>query len=673
MLALALLVAVQLSDTTAARATPRYAAVRDSLEAAELRFFSLWGEAYRGSATEIDHWASVRGVMRSCPWPVDSRVDSAMRRRAHLIGDIAAGRCPTWVLGAVVGGDEASGIDNALASRFHAAVRNDRARLLTRFDSAAARFPDDAWIAGQRIRLLLDQQRYEAAVAASAECSTERWWCWTLRGYAHYHLGQLKASDEAYRQAIQRMPETTQCVWMNIAPLLSTVERRQVEASGCEARLALARNLWWLADPLWTDTVNERQVEHFARMTNIQLRRALDRDERWAWSAERGGDALAEMVLRYGWPNYITWGGEAMDDGEVGRVLTAGGRANSPYTTFEYAPSRVHFVPTMRALRAPLESVLSDWSLNSTPFKEPLSGVNDQSTAAVNGISFLTALGVVSRQWWPSEHMSFRAEVRELEAPALVHLRRQNNGILVVAGDPSRSRIEVDNAANAYRATLTWSDHSERTVIRDAVRQFRAGQVALSAEIPPIPALIELAVEGNDTLPVGRARFAVSPPPPLATLSDGKTIISDIVLLDPEELPVETTPTLQLLRGMRANQSVLAGNSVRLYWETYGYAITDTLAVAIGIRRIDEPNALQRLAVTFQLASDPNQPVAISWRRSHVNVGLAVNPSMVPIIPHGVVINLERLDAGNYEIVVAVRKEGEQEVTARRAVRRVLP
>lgn len=678
MLAVALLLVVQLSDTTPARAAPRYTAVRDSLEAAELRFFWLWGEAYRASATDIEHWSSLRGVMRSCPWPAATRVDSVMRRRAHMVGDSSDGRCPVWMLDTTVRSDEARGIDNALASRFHAPVRTDRARLLARFDSAAARYPDDEWIAGQRVRLLIDQQQYDAALAVSTVCSADHWWCWALRGYAHYHLGQLPASDAAYQEAVARMPQSIRCEWSDITPLLTLEERRQVQSNGCTAHLALARDFWWLADPLWTDTINERRVEHFARMTTIQLRRALDHDERWAWSAERGGHALAEMVLRYGWPNYITWGGEAIDDALSARVLIEGGRANSPYTAFEYVPHvppRVHFVPTLRALRAPFAAELSDWSLSPStpelPRNLPASAIAEPSGGFAGGVSVATASDFVARQWWPGEHMPFRVEMRELEAPAVVHLRRQHAGILAVASDASRSRLEVHEAANAYRATLTWSDGADRAVIRDSVRQFRAGQVAWVAEIPPAPALIELAIEGTAGRAVGRARFAVSPPPPLATMGPGEKAISDIVLLEPEELPVETTPTPQLLRGLRASQSVLSGNRVRLYWETYGYAPADTLEVALGIRRIDEPSALRRLAITFQLASDPNQPMAISWQRSHANVGAALNPGGVPVIPHAVVINLERLGAGDYEIVVAVRKPGDQEVTASRTVRRV--
>src|SRR5690606_17608244 len=42
--------------------------------------------------------------------------------------------------------------------------------------------PGDTWIAGQRVRYLVEARRFDEAVAAAAECRAAAWWCAALAG-----------------------------------------------------------------------------------------------------------------------------------------------------------------------------------------------------------------------------------------------------------------------------------------------------------------------------------------------------------------------------------------------------------------------------------------------------------------------------------------------------------
>jgi hypothetical protein len=54
----------------------------------------------------------------------------------------------------------------------------------------------------------------------------------------------------------------------------------------CEMRDSVAERVWWLADPLFSDSLNERRVEHDYRTVFAALKRASGSDERFDWRGE---------------------------------------------------------------------------------------------------------------------------------------------------------------------------------------------------------------------------------------------------------------------------------------------------------------------------------------------------------------------------------------------------
>src|SRR5439155_18255515 len=63
-----------------------------------------------------------------------------------------------------------------------ARIVDARAKLLVVLDSAATAQPSEPWIAGQRVRYLIEAGRLEDAAAAARACRAQRWWCSSLEG-----------------------------------------------------------------------------------------------------------------------------------------------------------------------------------------------------------------------------------------------------------------------------------------------------------------------------------------------------------------------------------------------------------------------------------------------------------------------------------------------------------
>src|SRR5437773_1184352 len=71
-------------------------------------------------------------------------------------------------------------------------IRDARATLLAALDDAGARLPGDEWIAGQRVRYLVEAGRDRAAVGAARECRADGWWCAALLSLAR--IGQTSGT-----------------------------------------------------------------------------------------------------------------------------------------------------------------------------------------------------------------------------------------------------------------------------------------------------------------------------------------------------------------------------------------------------------------------------------------------------------------------------------------------
>ncbi|HEY6224489.1 MAG TPA: hypothetical protein VIW26_11940 [Gemmatimonadales bacterium] len=187
------------------------------------------------------------------------------------------------------------------------AIKRARLHLLELLDSAAARLPGDWWIAGQRVRYLVESDRLADAVAAARACRAEQWWCEALEGFARHAAGEDAAADSVYAAAVADMPAPQRCRWTDLTPLLDGGLRRRYSRLDCASRASFSDHLWWLAQPLLSRPGNDRRVEHYARLTMVRM---LERAGS-PWASPLADD-LRELTLRYGWP--VAWTGPLDSD-----------------------------------------------------------------------------------------------------------------------------------------------------------------------------------------------------------------------------------------------------------------------------------------------------------------------------------------------------------------------
>ncbi|HTR77034.1 MAG TPA: hypothetical protein VMH39_02955, partial [Gemmatimonadaceae bacterium] len=161
-------------------------------------------------------------------------------------------------------------------------------------DSAAAALPGDPWIAGQRVRMLVDQQDFAGAFRASVECRADLWWCLSLRGYALHASRLIARAAATFDSALAVMPDSTRCRWNDLSSLFgivgwnafslggpggtrgagsaTTVDATQptaflsdgdraYRAATCAGRDSINATIWWLAQPLYLEPGNERKTD----------------------------------------------------------------------------------------------------------------------------------------------------------------------------------------------------------------------------------------------------------------------------------------------------------------------------------------------------------------------------------------------------------------------------
>ena len=220
-----------------------------------------------------------------------------------------------------------------------------RERLIRMLDSVADRVPGDEWIAGQRVRYLLEAGRPADALAAARHCRATPWWCEALDGLARHVAGDYPGADQAFRTALAHMPASTRCRWTDLSVLLEGRVGRAYGRLGCDERTRRNPRIWWLAQPLLSRAGNDRRTEHFARRT---LAHAW-RDAASPYGLQNGSDQT-ELMERYGWP--VGWSQS---------VSPAGPDAGRTVIGSEREPS-YHFLPESLAVPGPTVPGDAPWA-----------------------------------------------------------------------------------------------------------------------------------------------------------------------------------------------------------------------------------------------------------------------------------------------------------------------
>ena len=183
--------------------------------------------------------------------------------------------CPSFDLGDVrTALNERTDYDGVLTDDVRDKVRSARRDLLAQLDAAAVALPGDPFIAGQRVRFLVDQWEFDAALQVARDCRAVAWWCSALAGYVHASRNEVVRADSAFAAALAAMPPAEHCAWNDHHLVIAFESRDKYSDASCDKRDALNDRIWWLADPLFIEPGNERRVEQYVRLVVLALRTA---------------------------------------------------------------------------------------------------------------------------------------------------------------------------------------------------------------------------------------------------------------------------------------------------------------------------------------------------------------------------------------------------------------
>ncbi len=431
-------------------------------------------------------------------------------------------------------------------------VKEGRDALIARLAEAAARYPGDAWVAGQRVRYLVEAGRAEEAAAAARECRAG-WWCGALEGYALHAAGRTVASDSAFEGALAGMPEKDRSEWTELKPLLSDEEWREFRRLRELAPDAEAR-FWWLADPFWGFPGNDLRTEHLSRNVVDRLQDRAVVTEGLSW-----GDDLREILLRFGQP--IGW-----ERVRPNHFMLAQGRAS---VVTHYEPESRSFVPPVRFLRDPAEAGEDDWPLDD----------EEARTAYAP---------------------AYAGTIDELEHQ-VARFRRGDSALVVAAFALDPDSIPAGSTTDA--ALVLATDHrAEPLIARETVTGTR-GVVSLAAE--PGDRVISLETQTLQAKRAGRARYGLRLP-----AGSGGVTVSDVLLLQsPDPLPSTLDDAIPQARG---STRVRVGESLGLFWEVYGLPERpDTVGISVSVHRGSKGWG-RRMAEQLGLVGEAT-PIRVQW------------------------------------------------------------
>jgi hypothetical protein len=99
--------------------------------------------------------------------------------------------------------------------------------------------------------------------------------------------------------------------------------------------------------------------------------------------------------------------------------------------------------------------------------------------------------------------------------------------------------------------------------------------------------------------------------------------------------------------------------SLGVAWESYGFTPGDTGRVSIRVGKVVEIGRLRRVGMRLGVANDPRTSVTVSWSEPDpARGGTLVSSGTVPIVLRYIGIDVSRLDAGDYELVIEMERRG---------------
>ncbi len=491
------------------------------------------------------------------------------------------------------------------------AVGMSRHSLIDQLDSAAAVLPGDPWIAGQRVRYLVEADNPSAALTAATECrSIDVGWCLALAGFAHYAANDFSKSDSAYTLALEQMDEAVRCDWSDIAELLSGDIRKRYRKLSCAERDSLQRRIFWLADPFYSIPGNELRAEHYSRQVHSAFLKVAESPE-----GDRWGRDLHRFVTRYGW----TFGWERI------RTTT---QTLKPPVRGHFGHGAKYFLPEADLVDGPVELDDTRWDLEPN---RPRAGHAPPYAAA--------AFGELSHQ--------------------LFGFLRGDSLVVVAVFDLTDD--SVPNNARVSAAMVLQRAETARPLIVRRTAIGKSGALTMVAPLAPPAHLLSLEVLATKEKRAARARYGLQPTQLITTpihkttrdasgpemrpagIFEDRALSGWLLTTVGDSLP-ETLEAA--VKSVRPTNRVHPGERFGLYWELYGTgAASERISTSITLAKRGK-SLLRRVAGVFGLGSD-KPPVSLTWQDR--------TSSNQPFYPRSVAVDLpEKLPSGSYVLTLEV-------------------
>jgi hypothetical protein len=443
-------------------------------------------------------------------------------------------------------------------------IRKARARLLAALDGAGAALPGDEWIAGQRVRYLLEDGQPRLAAQVTQQCRAVAWWCEALGGLVRHVERDFAGADSLFAAALAHMPEDERCRWNDISSLLEGELAGRYRDLDCAGRAALESRWWWLAQPLYSLTGNDRRTEHFARRAMVRIEQGRRTPFGLYWD-----DDLRDVLLRYGWPTFWT------RDPPPSPLIQS-----EPHVTGHDASPAFHFAPGTRALDEPGGAKPEDWSLDVQQARERY------APAYAKAFTYLDHQKAV--------------------------FRRDDSCVVVAAYDLSSDTLFARQAVTGALALAA----DERTLALSRDSGVVTGARALTATAPCGPLVLSLEAVAPGERHVARARYGVTPlRRPLYHAG-----ISDLLLFNPpDSLPTTLDAVVPYAYG---SEQISADRKLGVFWELYGVDPASG-AVAVSLTMARQGTGWLRRAVESLGLAGPRRGVRLEWQEVPETMSIA--------------------------------------------------
>ena len=426
-----------------------------------------------------------------------------------------------------------------------------RNELLALLDSASKRLPGDSWIAGQRVRYLVEAKRNDDAIRfAREQCKAPASWCAALTGYAAHVAGRFPLADSAFSDALANMNSAERCKWIDISQLLDEPIEKRFHDFDCAHREALMRHIFWLGAPLYSVSDTDLRTEHFARITRTLIAENSANTEGNSWS-----DDIRELVMRYGWSRWYTRAPPRVSDYSASPSIT-GHDSGVPY----------NFIPSVRALDSLGAIGPEEWKLSDP----------------------------VARAGYAP---AYAKTVHDLPGQ-LALFRRGDSTLAVAAWDARKDETMLGRTLSA--ALVLASPVGPITVKRQQNAK-AVGRISVTGVIDSGIVSLELLSEADRR--AARLRAGVVRP---ASGLD----LSDLLLYAPDTAPAYALAGVQ--DSALASSIVHGSRGVGVYWETYGLKPeSEPVRYTLTVEQVGV-SWLRRAAEALRFA-DPSSSLRIQW------------------------------------------------------------